>query len=140
MAEQLKTDQDIISKFNQLRQDVNTIWTKISELESDAAECELVIKNLEPMEPTRKAFRLINDVLVERTVGEVLPAVKKQKENLDNTIESYKKGFQQKQQELSEFQTKYKIKIKTQDDLDEEEPQQPSRAATAGQGVLVSKK
>jgi prefoldin subunit 2 len=35
------------------------------------------MKTLEPLEPSRKAFRLIGGILVERTVEEVLPAVKK---------------------------------------------------------------
>lgn len=34
----------------------------------------MVIKQLEPMEKTRKCYRLIGDVLVERTVAETLPA------------------------------------------------------------------
>jgi prefoldin subunit 2 len=33
-----------------------------------------VIKQLEPMDKTRKCYRLIGDVLVERTVAETLPA------------------------------------------------------------------
>ena len=45
---------------------------------------------MEPMEPGRKAFRLIGGVLVERTVGEVLPAVRKNKENLFQMITTLK--------------------------------------------------
>jgi hypothetical protein len=41
---------------------------------AEAAEHDLVIKQLEPMDKTRKCHRLIGDVLVERTVGETLPA------------------------------------------------------------------
>jgi hypothetical protein len=41
---------------------------------AEAAEHDLVIKQLEPMDKTRKCYRLIGDVLVERTVAETLPA------------------------------------------------------------------
>ena len=41
---------------------------------AEAAEHDLVIKQLEPMESTRRCYRMIGDVLVERTVGEALPA------------------------------------------------------------------
>lgn len=41
---------------------------------AEAAEHDLVIKQLEPMDKSRKCFRLIGDVLVERTVAETLPA------------------------------------------------------------------
>jgi prefoldin subunit 2 len=38
-------------------------------------EHRLVIESLTKLESERKAFRLIGGVLVEKTVGEVLPAV-----------------------------------------------------------------
>lgn len=40
-------------------------------------EHKLVIESLSKLETERKAFRLIGGVLVERTVGEVLPDVTK---------------------------------------------------------------
>lgn len=46
------------------------------------AEHDLVIKTLEPLDAERKCFRLVGDVLVERTVGEVLPAVKSNRDHL----------------------------------------------------------
>jgi prefoldin subunit 2 len=36
----------------------------------------MVIDTLTPMEQNRKCWRMIGDILVERTVGEFLPAVK----------------------------------------------------------------
>lgn len=36
----------------------------------------VVIKNITPLEGSRRCFRLVGGVLVERTVSEVLPAVK----------------------------------------------------------------
>lgn len=52
-------------------------------MEQELNEHQLVCETMEPMEPGRKAFRLVGDVLVERTVGEVLPAVKRNKESLE---------------------------------------------------------
>jgi len=46
------------------------------------AEHDLVIKTLEPLDGSRKCFRLVGDVLVERTVAEVLPAVKGNRDHL----------------------------------------------------------
>lgn len=40
----------------------------------EAQEHDLVIKQLQPMDKTRKCYRMIGDVLVERTVAETLPA------------------------------------------------------------------
>jgi chaperonin cofactor prefoldin len=46
-------------------------------------EHETVIKALEKLDPDRKCFRLVGEVLVERTVKEVLPAVMGNKEQID---------------------------------------------------------
>ncbi|RYH07106.1 hypothetical protein EON65_42095 [archaeon] len=41
----------------------------------DRDEHKLVVETMSKLEAERKAFRLVGGVLVERTVGEVLPAV-----------------------------------------------------------------
>lgn len=41
---------------------------------AEASEHDLVIKQLQPMDKDRRCYRMIGDVLVERTVGETLPA------------------------------------------------------------------
>ena len=45
-------------------------------------EHQAVIKALDQLDPNRKCFRLVGEVLVERTVQEVLPAVKNNAEQL----------------------------------------------------------
>ena len=42
----------------------------------------LVIETLKDVDPTRKCFRLVGGVLVERTVKEVLPALESNKEQV----------------------------------------------------------
>lgn len=59
MAGDLKTEQQIINRFQELRMSVESMWNKIIELESEASEHELVIKTLEPMDPARKCYRQI---------------------------------------------------------------------------------
>eukprot|EP00803_Ostreobium_quekettii_P003054 evm.model.scf_177.1 EVM.evm.TU.scf_177.1 scf_177:226-534(-) len=71
------TQSEIIQRFAAMREEVNALWAKMTELSSDSSEHDQVIQALEPMEPGRKCFRLMGEVLVERTVGEVLPAVRK---------------------------------------------------------------
>ena len=46
-------------------------------------EHEGVVKSLEQLDPDRKCFRLVGEVLVERTVKEVLPAVRSNKEQME---------------------------------------------------------
>ncbi|EDO28349.1 predicted protein, partial [Nematostella vectensis] len=65
----------ILQLFNQLRQEYTNIITKVHELEMDQSEHSIVIEALKEVDASRKCFRMIGGVLVERTVGDVLPAL-----------------------------------------------------------------
>ena len=79
---ELNNERDIINRFQQLKEELNALATKFNDIESQAQEHEGVIKALEPLDNSRKCFRLIGGVLVERTVAEVQPAVKSNCEQL----------------------------------------------------------
>ncbi|MEW5299038.1 MAG: hypothetical protein WDW38_004943 [Sanguina aurantia] len=140
-----RTEREILAEFSDKRTKLNQTWTKMTELSADSTEHELVIAALQPMDPERKCFRLIGDVLVERTVGETLPAVEKTRANLDLMIASLSTQLQQQKEELTEYQAKYKIKIRENEGEEQEaadgedavEPSQPKRVEAGRQGVLV---
>lgn len=136
MEGELRTEQEIIGRFQEMRSNVNALWNKINELEAEMSEHDLVIKALQPMEAGRKCFRLIGGVLVERTVAEVLPAVQGHREQLEKLVAKLKDQGNTKKQELLEFQQKYKIRIKGEENDEEEAGSSKSGA----QGVLVSNK
>jgi prefoldin subunit 2 len=75
-------EREIVAHFNNLRTDLQRMASKIMELETDRDEHELVVKAMEPQEPSRKAFRLIHGVLVESTVEKVLPELRSNVENV----------------------------------------------------------
>lgn len=54
---------------------------KISELEQEAKEHQLVLEAFKAVEPSRKCFRMIGGILVERTVEDIKPSLE---ENLVN--------------------------------------------------------
>lgn len=56
--------------------------SKISELELERNEHLLVEETLQPLDPHRRAFRLVGECLVERTVGEVLPLVQANRDHV----------------------------------------------------------
>lgn len=121
----------------------------------------MVIAAIEKLEPTRKCYRLVGEVLVERTVAEVMPAVQKNKEGVReknfyfsfsffltskiflkkkifNIIESMKQDLNKLGEELNNFIVKYKIQFKgdpvQQDQQPKEEKEQKNTTST---GVLV---
>jgi hypothetical protein len=57
--EEPRSEQQVIARFQELRQALNVVWSKITDLESEAAEHDLVLKTLEPMAPSRKCFRRV---------------------------------------------------------------------------------
>ena len=71
------TEKAVLDEFSARRTRLNDTYNKITELSAEIAEHELVLKTIAPMDAKRKCFRLVNDVLIERSVGEVMPAVQK---------------------------------------------------------------
>jgi prefoldin subunit 2 len=59
-----------------------------------------VIETLDPLDDERKCFRLVNGVLVERTVKEVLPTLKTNSDGLKQVLEEMLKQYKAKQAEL----------------------------------------
>jgi len=61
----------------------------MSEFELELQEHELVLDKIQPMESSRRAYRLINGVLVEKTVGEIVPPLTENAQNvseIDNVM------------------------------------------------------
>eukprot|EP00586_Coscinodiscus_wailesii_P001923 CAMPEP_0172478604 /NCGR_PEP_ID=MMETSP1066-20121228/2647_1 /TAXON_ID=671091 /ORGANISM="Coscinodiscus wailesii, Strain CCMP2513" /LENGTH=133 /DNA_ID=CAMNT_0013238319 /DNA_START=126 /DNA_END=527 /DNA_ORIENTATION=- len=100
----------IVAKYKELQNECANLVTKISELEMDRNEHQLVEETLTPLDPKRRAFRLVGGVLVERTVGEVLPSVSSNRVNLENVLKTLQCRLDSKQKETAEWKAKYNIK------------------------------
>uniref|UniRef100_A0A6S8BIC5 Prefoldin subunit 2 n=1 Tax=Aplanochytrium stocchinoi TaxID=215587 RepID=A0A6S8BIC5_9STRA len=86
-----------------LRQEASSFAQKITELEAEANEHQLVIDTIKDLDPQRKCFRLINDVLVEQTVGETLPTISGNMENMRTVIQTLKQKLQEKEKEADDI-------------------------------------
>ncbi|KAG1670174.1 hypothetical protein FOA52_000886 [Chlamydomonas sp. UWO 241] len=106
-----QTEQMVVAQFQEKRQQLSAMAGKINELRGEIQEHEMVLKTLETMDRGRKCFRLIDQVLVERTVGEVQPAVAKNLEGLTDAVNNITESAKKHETELNEFQAKYKIRI-----------------------------
>lgn len=69
----------------------------------------LVMDTLQPLPQERKCFRLINGVLVERTIQDVLPALKTNSDGLKQVLEELLKQYRNKQEEMD----KWKVTLNT---------------------------
>lgn len=97
------------------------------------SEHSLVINAIQPLDQSRKCFRMIGGVLVERTIREVLPAVQHNKEGIEVVITRLNEALERKKKELADFETKYKIRIRKSDEVKDDSTKKEGSA----QGVLV---
>jgi prefoldin subunit 2 len=63
----------------------------------------LVLETLEPLPEDRKCFRMINGVLVERTVKEVVPALKTNSDGLQKLLSELVLQYKAKEQEMEKW-------------------------------------
>ncbi|XP_055993742.1 prefoldin subunit 2 [Sorex fumeus] len=131
--------EQVIAGFNRLRQEQRGLASKAAELEMELGEHSLVIDTLKEVDETRKCYRMVGGVLVERTVKEVLPALESNKEQIQKIIETLTQQLQAKGKELNEFREKHNIRLLGED----EKPAAPAPPDGPGPkggsaGVLVS--
>lgn len=65
-----------------------------------------MLETLEPLAGDRKCFRLINGVLVERTVEDVVPALKTNQEGLKKVLDDLVKQYKTKQDDLDKWKVR----------------------------------
>ena len=65
----------VLQQYRELMAECQNLRAKIAEIDNDRTEHALVEETLRPLDPSRRAYRLVGECLVERTVGEVLPSV-----------------------------------------------------------------
>ena len=69
------------------------IYTLTTQLCAVFCSCSLVVETLKDMDPSRKCFRMVSGVLVERTVGEVLPALRSNRDKVISLCIYHRGGF-----------------------------------------------
>merc|ERR1712070_326519 len=110
----------IIQQFQKLKEDKNGISTKMAEIKMDKNEHEMCVKTMSKFDSSRKCWRLVGGVLVERSVGEVLPAVQENVANINELLEKLDKMHDEKEEEIIAFMRKYNIVVKGAKAPDEE--------------------
>merc|ERR1712000_54186 len=106
-----KKQQELQQQYSNYKNTLQQIASKIGDVESEAEEHKLVLETLEPLPGDRKCFRMINGVLVERTVKDVVPALKTNSEGLRKVLEDLVKQYNNKQMEMEKWKKKNNIQV-----------------------------
>lgn len=132
------SQEQIIMKFNQLRQEQRMLANKYGELEMDVSEHNAVIETLKNVDGSRKCFRSVGGILVERTVKDVLPALENNKAQIEGLLEKLKSQLMSKGEELVKFKEENNIKLKGERDTAGAKEEAAASSKTSS-GILVSK-
>ena len=120
------SEHEVIERYKQMRRECQQLATKVSELELESNEHQLVIDTLTPIEPERRAFHLVNGVLIQKSAGVVLPEVASRKASIEALIEQLKGFLATKEKDSKEWKEKYNIRTQQ-----EHEAMQKAREAEA---------
>jgi len=80
---------------------------KLVELEDEKRENELVIESISKLEDTRKCWRLVNGVLIEKTKVEVVPEMRVVINNLSAVANQITSSLQAVRSEIKNLESAY---------------------------------
>jgi prefoldin subunit 2 len=95
---------DLQAQYNSYKSTLQQLAQKIGELESEGDEHKLVLETLQPLPGSRKCFRMIGGVLVERTVAEVIPALETNAKGVENVLQQLVKEYKKTEEDMKKWQ------------------------------------
>ncbi|RMZ83520.1 hypothetical protein DV737_g1614, partial [Chaetothyriales sp. CBS 132003] len=107
----VRKQQDLQTQYTNYKNTLQSLAQKVGEIEQEIEEHRLVMESLQPLPHNRKCFRLTNGVLVERTIKEVLPALKTNSDGLKQLLDELMKQYKAKQDEMDQWKKKHNIQV-----------------------------
>lgn len=92
--------------YQRLREEIDTLYSRLGQVDSDRSEHDLVLKQLTQLNGERRCWHQVGAVLTERTVGDVAPVLKSTRDNLQATVEKITATVQEREQSLADVASK----------------------------------
>lgn len=104
---------ELQAQYNTFKATLQQLSQKIGELESEADEHKLVLETLNGVKDpeTRKCFRMVGGVLVQRTVKEVVPVLETNMTGLQTVLSTLAKDYKKTEDEMTKWQKKNNVQI-----------------------------
>jgi prefoldin subunit 2 len=114
-SQDLKTEEAIIQTYQKLVEEQRALASASLDRQHEFEEYNLVIRALKPLDGKRKCSQLVGNVLVARTIEEVLPNLEDTRSQISALLGHIEKQFSAKSKEVADFEQKYKIRMKNRD-------------------------
>lgn len=110
------TEERVVGIVKELRQEQAQLVTRIGELEAELSEHRVVCDAMRKVEPARRCYRLVGGVLVERTAGEVLPAVEQSRDGIEQALFELQRRLADKTKRLDAFMREHKVRFVSEEE------------------------
>ena len=107
MASRPPPREELLAQLQGMQQQVGQLQEKINELSLDVDEHRVVEAALVKVDPGRRAFRKVGGVLVERTVKEIVPAVRENKSQIEKMIGVLTEQLKARESAMKKFQSEH---------------------------------
>ncbi|KAJ3437674.1 prefoldin subunit [Anaeramoeba flamelloides] len=135
-----KTKEEVIQLYKKKTQQRTALSNQISEAEYSVKEHTIVLTEIKGVDKNRRCWRLVDNILVEKNTEQIREELTKELETSQELVDTLKKQFEMKNEEISEYQKKYNIgytneKGEKKDEKTEKNKQQEKN--NVGKGVLL---
>eukprot|EP00171_Calliarthron_tuberculosum_P010235 IDg10235t1 len=86
------------------------MYGKLAQVDGDRSEHDLVLRQLKSLDTDRRCWQQVGATLVEKNVGEVVPALQSTRDNLQTTVDKLTKLVGSREEQLAELTKKYGIR------------------------------
>jgi prefoldin subunit 2 len=94
-------------RYKQLQQEAQALVQKLMEIDDEKRENELVLESIMQLEDSRKCWRLVNGVLMEKTKVEVVPEMRGVINNLNAVTKQITDTLVSVRQEIRNLESAY---------------------------------
>ena len=94
-------------RYKQLQQEAQALVQKLLEIDDEKRENELVLESISQLEDSRKCWRLVNGVLMEKTKVEVVPEMRGVINNLNAVSKQITDTLVSVRQEIKNLESAY---------------------------------
>jgi prefoldin subunit 2 len=104
-------DKVLLDQLQGMRNECNAIAQKISSLEQERDDHDVVQAILGDFPPARRCYRSVGGILMERTVADVVPEIRSEWGKLSKALQELTNLAQEKHRAIEAFQTEHSIRI-----------------------------